>query len=404
MEPYLGEVGVVGLVPDRWGGPWQPRHQILTRLARYFHVVWYDPPQGWREAWRARGAAPSAPAASEDLPPSFMLYRPGRALPRFYRPRLVATLTERQRLRLACRRLADRGVRKVILYVWRPELGAALDLIDHDLSCYHIDDEYTFSDVEQPLDETEARVIRRVDQVFIHSLALLDKKGHLNPQTIRVPNGVDYERYVIPRAEPGDLQPIPGPRIGYIGLLQMTVDFGLLLALARTNPRWSFVLVGPRGFLGEDARLLDELGRLPNVFLLGGKPVGELPAYAQHFDVCLLPYKMNDYTKFIYPLKLNEYLASGRPAVGTPIRSLREAEDVIRLAVTPDEWSRAIADSLGPDATSPARVADRRRVAHRHDWNILTARVATTLAARLGDDYAARLGRIPDPALAAAAG
>jgi glycosyltransferase involved in cell wall biosynthesis len=391
--PYLHDVGVVALVPDRWGGHWQLRHQILTRLARYVHVVWCDPPRGWRETWR--GGVSSTPE-NGPLAPNFHVYRPGKALPRFYRPSPLATFTARQRLRQARRLLIERGVRKVILYIWRPEYGAALDLVDHDVSCYHIDDEYSFSPVEQPIDPAEAQLISRVDQVFIHSLALLEKKGHLNPHTLRVPNGVDYARYVRAVPPPADLAAIPRPRIGYVGFLQSTVNFELLLALAHAHTRWSFVMVGPRGHLGADAPLVEHLARLGNVHMLGGKPVDELPAYTQHLDVCLLCYKVNDYTKFIYPLKLHEYLASGRPAVGAPIRSLREVDGVIRLASSPEEWSRAIADSLQPEVMAPLRVDERRRVARRHDWNVLTANVATALCARLGEPYAGRLERLMD--------
>ena len=74
----------------------------------------------------------------------------------------------------------------------------ALELIPHSVSCYHIDDEYTFSEVEQATSEDEAHLIRKVDQVFISSRGLFEKKGHLNPNTLFVPNGVDYAAYIIP--------------------------------------------------------------------------------------------------------------------------------------------------------------------------------------------------------------
>jgi glycosyltransferase involved in cell wall biosynthesis len=301
----------------------------------------------------------------------------------------------RQRLRRAQQILHTRGCRKIILYLWRPHHELALDAMDYDVSCYHIADEYTFSPIEKPLGKLEARLISRVDQVFIHSPALLQKKGKLNPRTAFVPNGVDYHAYATPQREPTDLQHIPHPRIGYIGIIKKQLDLTLLSALVQRHPQWSFVFVGPRGNLSGQNELIQQLSSMPNVHLLGGKPVSALPAYTQHLDVCLLCYQVNDYTKFIYPLKLHEYLASGRPVVGSPIRSLREFAHIIRLARTTDEWSQALTDVLGPDACSAGQVEARQTVARQHDWNRLVGMIAQILCDRLGPSFLHRFERIP---------
>jgi hypothetical protein len=130
---------------------------------------------------------------------------------------------------------------------------------------------------------------------------------------------------------------------------------------------------------------------LPNVYILGPKPIQELPAYTQHLDVCMLCYEVNDYTKFIYPLKLHEYLASGRPVVGSPIDSLHDFADVVRLARTPADWSLALSESLTPSALVASEIERRQSIAREHDWDRLVARIATTLAGRLGDSYRGRL-------------
>jgi glycosyltransferase involved in cell wall biosynthesis len=271
----------------------------------------------------------------------------------------------------------------------------ALDVMAYDLSCYHIDDEYTFSAaVKKPIEEREARLISRVDQVFIHSPALLEKKGQLNPQTTFVPNGVDYQAYATPRVEPPDLEPIPHPRMGYVGIIKHQLDLPLLAALAERHRRWSFVLVGPQRHRGERTALIQRLSQMPNVYFLGGKPVDALPAYVQHMDVCMLCYEVREYTQFIYPLKLHEYLASGRPVVGSPIRSLQDFAHVIRLARTTDEWSSALNDMLAPPIHAAAQVEARRHIARRYDWNTLVACIARTLCGRLGPSYLERFESI----------
>jgi len=397
--PYFPDVGVIAIVPDVWGGPWQPRHQILTRLAAYFHVVWVNPAMPWRETWLPKQVANEDVNGKESTLTGFTIYWPERWLPAFYWPHFLARFTAQERLRRAYRMLCQKGCQRVILYVWRPEHGAALDLVKADLSCYHIDDEYTFSDIEQPISKYERQLISHVDQVFIHSPGLMEKKGGLNPNTKFIPNGVDYDAYVQPWREPVDLARVPRPRIGYVGLIKKQLDWPLLNTLAQRHSDWSFVFVGPYWQLGNHAVLVENIAQYSNVYFLGRKPVEELPAYTQHLDVCMLCYEMNDYTKFIYPLKLHEYLAAGRSVVGTPIRSLQKFDRVIKLARSTEEWSTALAESLAPDMYSVSRTEERRRVAHTHDWKILVSRIARTLCERLGPSYLSRFQKMGKPLL-----
>jgi glycosyltransferase involved in cell wall biosynthesis len=387
--PLMGDVGVIALVPERWGGMWLSRHQVLTRLARYFHVVWCNPARPWQQSWRA---APAFSHADPTPPPAsgFTVYEHEAWLPKFYRPRMLRDATERARLERARRILERAGCRHIILYIWQPKFAAALDLVDHDLSCYHIADEYSFSDVEQPLSGRERRLIERADQVIVHSPALMEKKGRINPHTAYVTNGVDYAAFAASREIPADLARVPRPRIGYIGRIKTQLDWATLTALATRRPEWSLVLVGPVGHMGAHEAEKDALFALPNVHYLGNRSIGEIPAYTAHMDVCLLCYALNDYTRYIFPLKLHEYLASGRPVVGSDIRSLREFDGVVRIAHGADDWCRAIEASLAPEENSEPRVEERRRVARAYDWNALTARIAGTLCERMGGDAAAR--------------
>lgn len=393
-DPYFADVGVIAIVPDVWGGPWQPRHHILTRLATYFHVIWVNPARSWQDLWM-HWKVKDRCADSDGVPESgFTIYEPERWLPLVYRPHILAQFTAQKRLRQARRLLQRKRCKNIILYVWRPEYEATLDFIEADIKCYHIDDEYTFSDIEQPIGEVEAKLISRVDQIFIHSPGLLEKKGKLNPNTEFIPNGVDYHAYATPRNEPLDLALIPKPRIGYIGFIKKQLDWALLSALVRSHPDWSFVFVGPHGPLGDRASIVEKVSKFSNVYFLGNKSVNALPAYTQHLDVCMLCYEVNEYTKFIYPLKLHEYLASGRPIVGTPIRSLMEFGHVITLARTAEEWSSALAKALAPAAHSVDQVETRRQIAREYDWKVQVWRIARTLCERLGLAYLERFEKL----------
>ncbi len=376
-------IGVIALVPDHWGPPWSVRHHVLWRLSRHFTTVWIDPAPTWRAAWSNRRVDTQPSVCEYGDAPGLLIYRPSGWLPRLHRLAFLARLTERLRLRHARRLLKDAGCDRFVLYLWRPDLGAALDLVRHDLSCYHIDDEYTFSETEQPVSASEMQLLQRADLVIVHSTALLEKKGRINPHTIHIPNGVDYRAYSTPAAPPADLAAIPQPRIGYIGVIKTQLDLELLRNLAQRHPDWSIVLVGPVGYLGSRAELYRRLCEMPNVHALGPRPLQQLPAYIQHMDVCMLCYRLDDYTRYIYPAKLHEYLASGRPIVGSPIRALDDFRDVITIAASADEWSDAIERALLHDDADEVRKKQRQRIAAGYEWNQLVSRIARSFVEQI---------------------
>lgn len=376
-------VGVIALVPDQWGPPWSVRHHVVWRLAQHFTTVWVNPAPTWREAWSGAQSMSGPPAADYGAGSRLLIYRPSGWLPRLHRPAVLARLTEWLRLRRARRLLQAAGCNRFVLYIWRPELGAALDLVAHDVSCYHIDDEYTFSETEKPIPEAELRLLRRADLVIVHSTALMQKKGSVNPHTVQIPNGVDYRAYSTPAACPADLATIARPRIGYIGVIKTHLDLDLLRDLAQRHSNWSIVLVGPVGYLGSRAELYRRLCEMPNVHALGAKPLQLLPAYIQHMDVCMLCYRLNDYTRYIYPVKLHEYLATGRPVVGSSIQALQAFRDVISIAETPAEWSQAIEQALAGADRDAEQSMQRQEVAAAHDWNQLVARIAQSFTERI---------------------
>jgi glycosyltransferase involved in cell wall biosynthesis len=384
----LPDIGILALVPDTWSMVWQVRHQILTRLARYFHVVWANPALDWRARLNEIGQ-PYEPYPA--CPPGFRVYTAEAWLPKLYRPSWLAGLTSRLRLERAKRILARAGCKKILLSLWRPEFGDAVRRLPSCRSCYHIDDEYSFSEVEVPLSKQECELIAQVDQVFISSPSLLKRKGDINQHTALVPNGVDYQAYAKDHAEPGDLASIPRPRIGYSGVLKRQLDWTLLHLLTERRPGWSFVFVGPVKEDPETQTAVRSLARRPNVHFLGCKPVDQLPTYPQHFDVCIMPYRVNEYTRYIYPLKLHEYLATGHPTVGSAICSLERFADVVTVARDTDGWTTALDTALSAMENTAERRAARRAVARAHDWEALVQHVAQLLAERLGPAYVRRL-------------
>jgi glycosyltransferase involved in cell wall biosynthesis len=278
-----------------------------------------------------------------------------------------------------------------VLYIWRPRFAPALLATKFDVTCYHIDDEYSFSESEVPIAPAEHRLIRSVDHVFIHSPALFEKKGRINPNTTISPNGVNFKAYALPGAEPMDLAKISRPRIGYTGYLKQQLNWPLLEKLILRRPDWHFVFVGPVAPHNEARLGTRRLADLPNAYFLGGKSVEEVARYPSYFDVCVLPYRKDAYTNYIYPLKLHEYLASGTPTVGARIRSLEDFENVVLLADSVDEWLKAISSALDPELSGAQSRERRQATARKHDWDLLVERIAATLAGYIRPEYKNRI-------------
>ena len=245
------------------------------------------------------------------------------------------------------------------------------------MSIYHIVDEYSFSPSDPPTSSEEERLIQSVDHLIVHSPALMEKKGN-GRQTVFIPNGVDFDSFANPGEEPRDLAPIPHPRIGYCGYLKRQMDWDLLSSLIDRHQDHSWVFVGKLHHADLEP-VISDLDRRPNVFFLGPKSSRELARYPGHFDVTIMPYVKDGYTRYIFPLKLHEYLAAGRPTIGTPIRSLLDFESVVHIADGAEEWSIAIEKALSDGEASGERVAERQSVAREHDWDVLTARISELL-------------------------
>ncbi|HET9986338.1 MAG TPA: glycosyltransferase [Longimicrobiales bacterium] len=391
--PLLPDVGLLAMPYHRFGSRWMTPHHVLTRLASYFHVLWLEPTHHWRDtrSWNARRMELTKLAPL--LPPGFHIGIPEPWLPDLVRPAWLRRAVADARVRGAWRRLRGLGCTTRVLYLWHPRFEPALAIGKPHLSLYHIDDEYSFSPEPGPMDPVEFRVIQGVDHVFAISPALMERKSGINPSMTFSPEGVDFPMYATPVPEPRDIASIPHPRIGYTGTLKEQLDWPLLHELAAQHPEWSFIFVGPENLRGELRTVLDEMSRMPNVHMLGPKTVWNLPAYPQHFDVCIMPYTVNGYTNNIYPLKLHEYLASGRPVVGAAIRSLLDFRPVITLATGVQGWSAALAAALAPAAAAPEAIAARREIARAHDWSEIIDRIARTICEGLGPEFAERMER-----------
>ena len=168
----------------------------------------------------------------------------------------------------------------------------------------------------------ERELIATADVVFTGGYSLYEAKKDLHPNIHPFPSSVDRAHFGQARAmdsAPDDQGSLPRPRFGFYGVIDERMDLEMVAAVADAHPEWSIVMVGPVVKIDPA-----DLPHRPNIHYLGGKKYEELPVYLGGWDVALMPFAINDSTKFISPTKTPEYLAGGRPVVSTPIT------DVIR--------------------------------------------------------------------------
>jgi hypothetical protein len=160
-------------------------------------------------------------------------------------------------------------------------------------------DEWTdFPNIGRVLLEQEVQLVQESDLVIVTAALLQEKWSARSKKTLLIRNGVDFDFFAA-HCRPNDLLAgVKHPIIGYYGALAEWVDFELLYFLAKQRPNWNFILIGDV-FVDD----LAGLNKLPNVHLLGRRPYAEMPLYLYHFDVCLIPFKLNDVTHAVDPVK-----------------------------------------------------------------------------------------------------
>lgn len=165
--------------------------------------------------------------------------------------------------------------------------------------------------------QLECELFDRADVVFTGGRSLYRAKKDRHPNVHAFPSSIDRAHFGKARKEqeePEDQKGIAGPKLGFYGVIDERFDLELIREAAAARPEWQFILIGP--VVKIDPATLPHAG---NIHYLGGKSYNELPAYLSGWDVALIPFAINESTKYISPTKTPEYLAAGIPVVSTPI-------------------------------------------------------------------------------------
>jgi UDP-galactopyranose mutase len=225
----------------------------------------------------------------------------------------------------------------------------------------------------------ERELLSRADLVFTGGHSLYEAKRDRHPSVHAFPSSVDAAHFAIARngvGHPADCADLPRPRIGYYGVVDERIDYDLIARIADARPAWSFVMVGP--VVKVDPA---KLPQRPNLHWLGGRPYEDLPKYLASWDVAIMPFALNEATRFISPTKTLEYLAGGKPVVSTPIRDVVRPygeQGLVEIAQDPASFVAAIERAL----QTPHRVCCERgdTVVARTSWDRTHAKMAELIA------------------------
>jgi glycosyltransferase involved in cell wall biosynthesis len=193
------------------------------------------------------------------------------------------------------------------------------------------------------------------------------------------PHGVDYDLFAR-ASDPSTVVParaaeLRHPVIGFFGLLEAWIDIELLAFLARERPSWTLLLIG------HVATNAAELEALPNVVFVGVQPYETLPGWAKAFDVAVMPYRLNRQVLNANPLKLREYLATGKPVVSVPTQEIQRFAPHVRLAATPEAFLAEVEAALEHD--SPEQRTARMAAVRAMSWDARVTEVLQVVHAAL---------------------
>jgi UDP-galactopyranose mutase len=363
----------------RWDFVFQRPQHLISRLAQARRVVWIEESvDGDSPRWLQLPA-----------PNGVTVYRP--QLPggcRGFHADQLPALTDLLHHLLVKERLVD-----AIAWLYTPMALPLARTLHPAVMVYDCMDELSlFQGAPAELLGLEQALLEEADLVFTGGRSLYNAKKTRHPSVHCFPSSVDASHFR--RAAPSGTaeeievqQSIPHPRLGFYGVIDERLDIGLIDAIACSRPQWQIILVGPVVKIDPQT-----LPRRPNIHYFGQQSYEDLPRFLAGWDVCLLPFALNDATRFISPTKTLEYMAAERPVVSTPIRDVVEPYgSIVHIGPTAGEFITGVENALSLTGGERSRLVDRMRAVVREtSWESTARQMGTLVDARLAQERTVR--------------
>jgi glycosyltransferase involved in cell wall biosynthesis len=238
--------------------------------------------------------------------------------------------------------IEENQLREWILWYYNPSAISYTNHIKPLLTIYDCMDELSsFKNPSPSLKENEGLLIKKADLMFMGGYSLYNAKRHLHQRSFPFPSSIDREHFFSARAKSSQdiYKDIPRPRLGFYGVIDERFNTKLLGELAEKNKEWNFIIIGPVVKISEK-----DLPTHANIHYAGIKSYKELPLYLSEWDIAIMPFALNEATRFISPTKTPEFLAAGKPVISTSIADVVEPygnNELVSIADTADDFTRA---------------------------------------------------------------
>lgn len=359
-----------------WDMHWATPQQLMSRLAKHNRVLFVEQPVTPLSAftgrhpgaWKQFRRWPAGLRREGDV----IVGAPPPILP-FRSTRIVNRINGWIMRRWLARQVKQLGFQAPIYWNMQPAMPGIGDAVRPSLRLYHCVDDFAgvpfWWNQERDMRGREAESCREADVIVCTGKKLVEERRPYTDQVYFVGEGADVPLFASAADPatviPDDIARLPGAIIGYYGVIDFRLDAGLIKHLAGREPAWSIAAIGP---VHGDAPGLRELAAMPNVHFFGNRPIEDLPRYLKAFDVCLIPYVLNDFTHHIFPLKLYEYMASGKPIVATAMEEMVPmAGRELAIGDSYESFHAAVQEALAAD--SEEKRAARRQAAQQHSWD-----------------------------------
>ena len=291
----------------RWDFVFQRPQHLMGRFAVTREVIYFEEPM---EA--AVGAAPELKLRED--PTGVVVATPwlARDLAHDRRDGVVAGLLDRM--------IEDRNIVQPVAWYYTPMMLPLSRHVEASAVVYDCMDELAnFRFAPPALRPLEQELIATSDVIFTGGYSLYEAKQTLHANIHPFPSSVDRAHFAAARRMTSVVNAVEakGPVLGFYGVIDERMDLGLIAAVADARPDWTLVMVGPVVKISPD-----DLPVRANIQYPGGAGYADLPAHLASWDVALMPFAINESTRFISPTKTPEYLSAGKPVVSTPIRDV----------------------------------------------------------------------------------
>jgi glycosyltransferase involved in cell wall biosynthesis len=276
-----------------------------------------------------------------------------------------------------------------ILWIAIPTAGAVVGRLGECGLIYQVSDKYDANQMDHATASTviadmHTDLLSQADLVYYSGRKLFEEESakdlDLAGKARQLEQGVDFDHFASATSQswsqPAEIADIPHPHLGYFGAIEpWLIDQQLVRYVSARRPGWHWVLVGLR------ASPL-EVESLENVHYLGSKPYATMPQFAAGFDVCVLPWVTdNEFVNYGSPIKVREYLATGKPVVITPIYEYERLDGILRVARGYDDFIAKVEDALENDSAD--KRAARQQAVKESTWDSRAEEVSEAIATLL---------------------